>query len=73
MITDTYVIHCLNNTQNSFVPQMKTVELRLGKKKHLIFLFQCPGNALLIDTNFTYEKKHVSILVKKYVSMNIYQ
>lgn len=44
------------NTQNSFAPQIKNVKLRWGKKKHLFFLFECPGSALLIDTNFTYEK-----------------
>lgn len=43
---------------------MKNVKLRWGKKKHLIFLFECPGSALLIDTNFTYEKSRYPFQLK---------
>lgn len=55
-------------SQNSYAVQMKNVNFRWGKRK----IFEW-GSALLIDTNFTSEKKHIFISVKKYVSMNIYQ
>lgn len=51
------------NTQNSFAPQMKNVKLRWGKKK-IFKMFECPGSALLIDTNFTYEKSRYPFQLK---------
>lgn len=51
------------NTQNSFAPQMKNVKLRWGKKT-IFKMFECPGSALLIDTNFTYEKSRYPFQLK---------